>query len=186
MANYTVFESSNMHSTTGGVIFDVVATADVENGTIGYIENESPTDGGVIYKWHSGTKAGLPVLIADDVPYKDDATTIGEQSRHSYIIPAGKAFRARLVTKQDRFAVSIEGFTTATQNVAKGYDGSKNVFVTADATTGKLVAKAATTADAAFEGVLVGKRLMGNSIVTTAGTVGDGVVLYKVRVTTLA
>lgn len=180
MANKTIFESTNMLSTTGGAhIIDAVADVELENGTIGYV-NDVPEEG-VTYKFTAGTTAGKNPVIVDDVPIDYDNVSISAQRRENYSIKAGKKFRVREIVPEDRFAVSIDGFTTATQETVKGYDGTKTIYVTADASTGKLVASETATTDATY-GVIVGKRSFTTPIVNSGTTYSGVSVLYKIRI----
>jgi len=175
--SFCVFESGLMGTTHyDGKIFDAVATEDLENGVFGYIDGLQ-TGSDTIYVFKKGTKAGAPVFVIDQPAWDEDTHHITNQRKDRFINKAGSVFRIREVNKNDKFGITIDGVTTASQSAM-----DTGAFVTIDATTGKLVAKAAATSGATFEGVVEGKRTMGATLVTTAHTYGHSSVMYKVRV----
>lgn len=181
MAKYNVFESTLMASTVGAErIYDAVCTTDVENGTFGYL-NGLATGEDVTYNFVKGTATGKQIVVADNPAWDVDTCRITNQRRDKYIIPAGTRFRARVIKKGDVFATAIEGVTSATQSAM-----AKNAYVTIDATTGKLVAKASATSGAAMEGTVERERMVGGVINTTAHNYGYTTKMFEVRVTTLA
>lgn len=187
MAKYTVFESVNMGSTHYAErIFDAVASTDIENGTIGYLNGLSDKDG-VIYNFVAGTKEGLgagDIVVVDNPAWDEDTSKRTNQRRDKYIIPAGMPFRVRTIKKNDEFGITIEGFTAASKSVVTNVTDFKtnNVSVSIDATTGKLVAKAGNST-----GIMVGKvmrtRTEGDTIVTSLRSYGYSTVFYEIKVT---
>ena len=177
---YCVFESSNMGSTKyDGKIFDAVCATDVENGTFGYISGVDTTNGEPVYTFVKGIAEGKSVFVADQPAWDEDNHHITNQRRDNFSIPAGTPFRVRELKKNDKFGITIDGVTSASQSAM-----DTGAFVTIDATTGKLVAKASATSGATFEGVVEGKRTMGATLVTTAHTYGHSAVMYKIRLVT--
>ena len=64
MAIYGVFDSTNMKSVhRGGNIFDAIATTDIENGTVGYLDGVADGER-VVYNFKPGVKAGKTVAGA--------------------------------------------------------------------------------------------------------------------------
>lgn len=174
---YTIFESTNMGTTKyDGKIFDAVAATDIENGTFGYIDGLLEGSD-TIYVFKAGTKEGEAVFVVDNPAWDSNTSLIANQRRDNYINKAGVPFRIREVNKNDKFGVSIDGFTAATQETA-----DKGAFVTIDSTTGKLVASDSKSGGATFEGEIEGKRVSGGKLVTAAQTYGRSGVIYKIRV----
>ena len=178
--SYCVFESSNMGSTKyDGKIFDAVCSTDAENGTFGYISGVDTTNGDPVYTFVKGTAEGKSIFVVDQPAWDEDNHHITNQRRDKFINKAGSVFRIREVNKNDKFGITIDGVTSASQSAM-----DTGAYVTIDSTTGKLVAKATVTSGATFEGVVEGKRTMGGTLVTTAHTYGHSAVMYKVRVVT--
>lgn len=181
MANYIVFESVNMKSTHYAErIFDAVATVDIENGTFGYLDGLDDNED-VIYKFKKGSATGKQVVVVDQPAWNPDECKITNQRKDNFIIKAGTPFRVRVVAFNDEFAISVDGFTSATQSTA---DVGK--FLTIDATTGKLVVGDSTTSAAKFEATIMRKRIQGATLVTVANTYGYSRTMYEAKVTTLA
>lgn len=178
---YTVYESVNQASTHYAErIFDAVADVDVENGTFGYLDGLVENEANV-YNFKAGTKAGEKIVVADNPAWSEDTTRTVNQRKDKYIIPAGTKFRVRVVKVNDEFGITAEGITAATrEKLAVG------AYLTIDATTGKLVAKDATTSGAAMEAVIERKRMVGGSLVTAAHTYGYSKAMYEARIKTLA
>ena len=192
MAKYNVFESTNMRSTGrySARIFDAVATTDIENGTFGYLDGLNE-DGGVVYKFVAGTKEGLKagdVVVADNPAWDADNGMITNQRKDKYIIPAGTVFRARVIEKNDEFATAIEGVTAGTRSVVTAVTNfvTTKVYVTIDASTGKLAATTTAPQSGIMVGQIMRKRISGGKLVTTAHTYGYATDLYVVKVTALA
>lgn len=181
MAIYGVYESVNQKSTKGAArIFDCVASADIENGTFGYL-NGLATGESVIYNFVAGTSTGKEIVVVDQPAWTADTTYKSNQRKDKFIIPAGMKFRVRVIAIDDEFAVNKACVTTA--SVA---NFAINAFVTIDSTTGKLVASATTTANASFEGTVMRKRVQGATLVTTANTYGYSRDMFEIKVITLA
>lgn len=189
MAKYNVFETTNLAAVKYAErIFDAVAETDIENGTFGYLDGQlEGYAGDVVYKFVAGTKEGLKagdVVVANNPAWRDDASRIAEQRRDQYVIPAGTIFRVYVVRKNDEFATAIEGFTTATQTTvtdATDFIGS-DVYVSIDASTGKLVA-ATSAPTGAMVGRIMRKRIVGGQLVTPTRTYGAANALYEVKIT---
>lgn len=174
-----VFESGLMGTTKyDGKIFDAVATEDLENGVFGYLDGLQ-TGSDTIYVFKKGTKAGEPVFVIDQPACDEDTHHITNQRKDKFINKAGSTFRVREVKRNDKFGVTIDGVTAASQSAM-----DTGAFVTIDSTTGKLVAAASATSGATFEGVVEGKYTKGATLVTTAHTYGHSAVMYRVRVAT--
>ncbi|HBA04251.1 MAG TPA: hypothetical protein DCW51_10070, partial [Clostridium sp.] len=109
-----------------------------------------------------------------------DTTYKSNQRKDKFIIPAGTKFRVRVIAANDEFAVN-----PACVTIASVANFVVDAFVTIDATTGKLVASATTTADVAFEGTVMRKRVQGATLVTSANTYGYSRDMYEIKVTTL-
>lgn len=177
---YTVFESSNMGSTHyDGKIFDAVCATDVENGTFGYISGIDSTNGDPVYTFVKGYAVGKSVFVVDQPAWDEDTHHRTNQRRDKFVNKAGSVFRIREVNKNDKFGITIDGVTSASQSAM-----DTGAYVTIDTTTGKLVASATATENATFEGVVEGKRTSGATLVTAAHTYGHAAVIYKVRVVT--
>lgn len=177
--SYTVLESCNFGTTHyDGKIFDAVATEDLENGVFGYIDGLQ-TGSDTIYVFKKGTKAGEPVYVIDQPAWNEDTHHRTNQRKGKFINKAGSVFRIREVKRNDKFGITIDGVTSASQSLM-----DTGAFITIDSTTGKLVAKASATSGATFEGIVEGKRTSGATLVTTAHTYGHSAVMYKVRIAT--
>ena len=189
MAKYTVFESTNMGSTKYAErIFDAVAATDIENGTFGYLNglkvisgsNKEPN----VYNFVAGTKAGLTagdIVVVDNPAWDYDTCKITNQRRDKYVIPAGTVFRVRVVKKNDEFGISAEGITAASRT-----NLDVDAYLTIDSSTGKLVAAASTASTPIMEAVVMRKRNVGNTLVTTAHNYGYTTTIYEAKITTLA
>lgn len=184
MAKYCVFESTNMKSSRFAErIFDAVAEEDIENGTFGYL-GEQEEEGSHVYKFKKGFKAGETVVVADQPAWKEDYRRTADMRRDKFVIPAGTRFRVRVVAKNDEFAITIEGVTTATRDKMK-----IGAHLTIDEATGKLVA--AETAETAAEGspvmeaVVERKRIVGGTLATTAHNYGYANEMFTARVKVL-
>ncbi len=177
---YTVFESTNMKSTKYAErILDAISEVNVENGTFGYL-TEIPEGEDVTYKFVAGVKAGETVVVVDQPAWDEDTSRITNQRKDKFIVKAGTRFRVRVVAAGDHFAISVDGITAATQAALK-----KDAFLTIDA-TGKLVAKAATTADAIMEAKVERVRIQGGTLATAANNWGYARKMFEAKVKTLA
>lgn len=188
---YTVFESTRLASTGrySARIVDCVAATDIENGTFGYL-NGLNEDGGVIYNFVAGTTDGLvagDIVVADNPAWDVDESKITNQRKDKYIIPAGTVFRARIIEKNDEFAVSIDGITAATQSTVTGTTDFKTnaVYVTIDSATGKLVASGSNADTPIMEGQIMRKRIAGGVVATSANNYGYTRIMYEIKVLTL-
>lgn len=182
-----VFESTNMASTKYAErIFDAVATQDVENGTFGYL-NGLATGEVVTYNFVAGTKAGLKigdVVVADQPAWTEDTSRITNQRRDNFVIKQGERFRVRTVRKNDEFAVSIDGFTSASQSVVTSTTNftTTAIYVSIDSSTGKLVAATTKPESGVIIGQIMRKRVSGATVVTTANTYGRKTDMYEIKV----
>ena len=148
-------------------IWDGIATEDIDNGTIGYLDGQYE-DGGVIYNFVKGTKEGMSPVLVHMPEWSYDTSRMTNE--------AGVPFRCFTLRKGDEFALSEHGFV-GTPVVGK------YVSINAD---GKLE-----VADAAVEGaVMVGKimrqRQIGDTLVTPLRTYGYERMMYTVKVESLA
>ena len=190
---YAVFESTNMKSTHFAErIFDAKnIDADIENGTFGYLSVPAGTDYDYdIKKFNAGTSAGEAVVVADNPEWNEDMLNAGRTAklrRDEYVNKKGVPFRARVIGKNDKFAVTIDAFTSATQTVVTGASKVEGIYVTIDSTTGKLVAAAsAPSGTPVMVGVIQKARICGTAIATTAHNYGHATTLYEILVTKLA
>lgn len=180
--SYTVFESTNMATTRFTErIYDAVATEDVENGTFGYIEELADGES-VIYNFHKGVKAGAIAVVVDHPAWDYDTSRITNQRKDKFINKANVPFRVRTLKVGDEFAVSVDGFTSATQSKAK-----KDVFATID-TTGKLVATTnSAPADNKAGSIKINNvELRGAELATPANNYGYSRKMYACKVVGLA
>lgn len=185
----TIFESTNMAAVKYAErIFDAVAESDIENGTVGYLDGiNDDYEGHVVYNFVAGVtddlKAG-DVVIANNPAWSEDVSRLDNQRRDKYIIPAGTPFRAFVVRKNDEFAISIDGFTSATQATVEAATEfiESPLYVTADETTGKFVASSEAPESGALMGQIMRKRISGAQIQTTLRNMGHAVALYVIKV----
>ena len=178
---HTVFESVNMASTKYAErIFDCVCDEDVDNGTFGYMGELVDRN---IYKFVKGAKAGEKVLVVDVPVWDEDESSVLNQRRNRFYIPAGTPFRARVVKVNDEFGITIEGVSAATQSVVTEQTDFMNndVFLTVG-TDGKLVASAASTADAVMEARVERKRMHGAKLITPLRKYGSDYCMYEARI----
>ena len=181
MAKMTVFESTNMKSSRFAErIFDAVASEDIENGTFGYLGDQTE-EGSHIYKFVKGTKAGESVVVADQPAWKEDYRRTADKRRDKFVIPAGTPFRVRVVAKNDEFGITIEGVTVDSRDKMK-----VGAFLTIDA-SGKLVASdKASSSSPVMEAVVERKRIVGGTLVTAAHNYGYANEMFTARVKALA
>lgn len=172
----TVFESTNMVSSAfGGRIYDCVADEVLENGIVGYIEELAEGESH-IFKFVKGTKDGLDPIVVDQPAWDPDESRMTNQRRDRFMIPAGTPFRARRIATHDVFAVTKDGFTPGSQSEVK-----VGAYVTVDPTTGKFVAQAAAPGSGSY-GKIDRKRMLGETLVTTAHTYGGTMELFEIRI----
>ena len=185
---YTAFESTNMATTKYAErIFDAVAATDIENGTFGYL-NGLATGEKVTYNFVAGTTSGLKIgdiVVVDQPAWDVDTSRITNQRRDKFVIKAGTRFRVRVVKKNDEFAESIDGFTSATQSVVTAVTNfaTTAVYTSIDATTGKLVAATTKPQSGVIIGRIMRKRISGGTLVTTAHTYGYKRDMYEIKIT---
>ena len=180
MAKYGVIESTNMLSTRGAKrIFDCVASEDIENGLVGYIEELADGES-VIYNFHKGLKDGAAIVIVDQPAWSTDTSLRSNQAKDKYIVPAGTPFRVRELGKNDEFGINNMCVNEATRD-----ELAEGVYLTVDG-NGKFVASATKTEDAKFEAEVMRKRIQGASLVTESNIYGRSTDIYEVKVTTLA
>ena len=174
----TVFESINMASTNGSErIYDAVCTSEVENGTFGYLD-ELVEEGGVIYKFVKGTKAGKQIVVVDQPAWDYDTSKITNQRKDKFIIEKGVPFRGRAIGVGCKFSISGDAVTPETVDKMK-----QDAYVTVNS-DGKFVASETKTDSAVVECYVESSRVTGGQIVTKANTYGYSRVMYKLVVTT--
>lgn len=181
----TVFDSVNMASTKYAErIFDCVCDEDVENGTFGYMGELVDRN---MYKFVKGTKAGEKVLVVDQPVWDEDESSVLNQRRKYFYIPAGTPFRARVVKINDEFGITIEGVSAATQEAVTGVTDfmANDVFLTVG-DDGKLVASDAAAEGAIMEARVERKRLLGAKLVTPLRQYGSDNFMYEARIKVLA
>lgn len=182
---HTVFDSVNMASTKYAErIFDCVCDEDVDNGTFGYMGELVDRN---IYKFVKGTKAGEKVLVVDVPAWDEDETSVLNQRRNRFYIPAGTPFRARVLKVNDEFGITIEGVSAGTQTVVTEETDfmANDVFVTVG-DDGKLVASKTSTDGAIMEARIERKRLMGAKLITPLRQYGSDNFMYEARIKVLA
>lgn len=181
----TVFSSTNMASTKYVErIFDCIADVDLDNGTFGYMGELVDRN---MYKFVPGTKVGEKVLVVDVPAWDEDTSSVLNQRRANFYIPAGTPFRARVVKVNDEFGITIEGVSAATQTVVSEQTDfmANDVFLTVG-DDGKLVAANASTDGAIMEARVERKRLMGAKLVTPLRQYGSDNFMYEARIKVLA
>ena len=182
---HTVVDSVNMASTKYAErIFDCVADVDLDNGTFGYMAELVDRN---IYKFVPGTKAGEKVLMVDVPAWDEDESSVLNQKRNHFYIPAKTRFRARVVKANDEFGITIEGVSADTQTVVSEQTDfmTNDVFLTVG-NDGKLVASASSTDGAIMEARVERKRLMGAKLVTPLRQYGSDNFMYEARIKVLA
>ena len=176
MAVYSVCETTNLRAVHYAErIWDAVADFDVENGTIGYLEN--PSDEGVIHNFKAGTMDGKKLVLAHMPEWTEDTTNRLNQRKDKFVNKKGIPFRCFTLAVGDEFALSPEGFA-AEPVVGK--------YVTVDA-NGKLAIAGDTAPEgAAFVGKIMRKRKIGSTLVTKVREYGYARMMYTVKVESLA
>jgi len=176
-----VINSTNMVSTYrgGGRSYDVVADVEIENAMIGYLDGL--VDGeDAVYNFKPGVAAGKKLVIVDQPAWDYDECRRTNQRKDKFKIDVGTKFRVRKLYMGDEFEINPAAVTEDSVG-----DLKVDAFLTVD-TSGKLIAKASTTASAQFEATVSYKKIQGGTLVTNAHTYGYSIELYKVEVTTLA
>lgn len=173
---HTVCETSNLRCVHYAErIWDAVADFDVDNGTLGYLDDVS-VEGGVIYNFKAGTAEGKAVVLAHNPEWTEDTSRMTNQRKDKFFVPAGVPFRAYTLHEGDEFALSTEGF------VGKPEIGK---YVSIDA-NGKLAVADAPVDGSVMVGKIMRKRQIGSTLVTGVRTYGYARMMYMVKVETLA
>lgn len=184
---YGVVESTNLASVHFAKrIFDCVATQDIENGMLGYLDGLA--DGySHIYNFVPGTKEGEEVVLVNQPAWNEDECKRSNQRRDKFFIPAGTPFRVHVLAKDDEFAVNIFAIDEASRATVTGTTDftANDVFMTIG-DNGKLVASTSSTEGAVMEGRVMRKRIYGGQLVTPLRTYGSAHELFTVKVITLA
>lgn len=176
MAVHTVCETTNLRATHYAErILDAVADFDVDNGTIGYLDEVS-VEGGVIYNFRKGTMEGKKPVLAHMPEWTEDTSNRLNQRKDKFFNPANVPFRVFTLKADDEFALSAEGFA-GTPEIGK--------YVTIDA-DGKLAVADAPVEGATMVGKIMRKRQIGSTLVTGVRTYGYARMMYTVKVETLA
>lgn len=172
---YTVCETSNLRAVHYAErIWDAVADFDVENGTIGYLED--PSDEGVIHTFKAGTMEGKQPVLAHMPEWTEDTSNRLNQRKDKFVNVAGVPFRAFTLKVGDEFALSPEGF--AGEPVVGKY-------VSVDS-KGKLAVADAPVDGAVMVGKIMRKRQIGSTLVTKVREYGYARMMYMVKVESLA
>lgn len=175
MAVHAVCETSNLRAVHYAErIWDAVSDVDIDNGTLGYLEDKE--DGGVIYDFKAGTKEGASVVLVHMPEWTEDTSRMTNQRKDKFTNVAGRPFRAFTLAEGDEFALSPEGFVGAPEI-------GKYVSINAE---GKLAVADAPVEGAAMVGKIMRKRQVGSTLVTDVRTYGYARMMYMVKVETLA
>lgn len=173
---HTVCETSNLRCVHYAErIWDAVADFDVDNGTLGYLDDVA-VEGGVIYNFKTGTSEGKSVVLAHNPEWTEDTSRMTNQRKDKFFVPAGVPFRAYTLHEGDEFALSTEGFV-GTPEIGK--------YVSIDA-NGKLAVADAPVDGAVMVGKIMRKRQIGSTLVTGVRTYGYARMMYMVKVESLA
>ena len=156
-------------------IWDGIATEDVENGTIGYLDGQSE-EGGVIYNFAKGTKEGMRPVLVHMPEWTEDTSNRLNQRKDKFVNKKGTPFRCFTLHDGDEFALSAEGFEGAPE-VGK--------FVSVNA-NGKLAVADAPVDGAVMVGKIMRKRQIGSTLVTKVREYGYKRMMYTVKVESLA
>ena len=175
MAVHAVCETTNLRAVHYAErIWDAVSNVDIDNGTLGYLEDKE--DGGVIYDFKAGTKEGAPVVLVHMPEWTEDTSRMANQRKDKFVNAANVPFRAFTLAEGDEFALSTEGFV-GTPEVGKYVSINEN---------GKLAVADAPVEGAVMVGKIMRKRQVGSTLVTGVRTYGYARVMYTVKVETLA
>jgi hypothetical protein len=173
---HTVCETSSLRAVHYAErIWDGVATEDIDNGTIGYLDGQVE-EGGVIYNFVKGTKEGASPVLVHMPEWNPDTSNRLNQRKDKFYNEAGVPFRCFTLHKGDEFALSTEGFVGAPE-IGK--------YVSVDA-NGKLVVADAPVDGAVMVGKIMRKRQIGSTLVTGVRTYGYSRMMYMVKVESLA
>lgn len=175
MAVHAVCETTNLRAVHYAErIWDAVADIDIDNGTIGYLEN--PSDEGVIHTFKAGTKEGESLVLVHMPEWTEDTSNRLNQRKDKFFNPKGVPFRAFTLKKGDEFALSPEGF-------AGKPEVGKYVSVNAN---GKLEVADAPAEGAVMVGKIMRQRQIGSTLVTKLREYGYARMMYTVKVESLA
>lgn len=175
MAVHAVCETTNLRAVHYAErIWDAVSDVDIDNGTLGYLEDKN--DGGVIYDFKAGTKEGASVVLVHMPEWTEDTSRMTNQRKDKFVNVAGVPFRAFTLAEGDEFALSSEGFV-GNPEIGK--------YVSIDA-NGKLAVADAPVDGAVMVGKIMRKRQIGSTLVTGVRTYGYARMMYTVKVETLA
>lgn len=156
-------------------IWDGIATEDIDNGTLGYLDGQYE-EGGVIYNFVKGTKEGATPVLVHMPEWNYDTSRMTNQRKDNFFNEAGVPFRCFTLHEGDEFALSEHGFA-GTPEIGK--------FVSIDA-NGKLAVADAPVDGAVMVGKIMRKRQIGDTLVTTLRTYGYERMMYTVKVESLA
>lgn len=157
-------------------IWDAVATEDIDNGTLGYLD-ELADDYTHIYNFVKGTKEGASVVLVHNPEWTEDTSNRLNQRKDKFYISKGTPFRAFTLKVGDEFALSKEGFVG---------EPVVDQYVTIDA-SGKLAIAGETKPEGAvMVGKIMRKRQIGSTLVTKEREYGYARMMYTVKVESLA
>jgi hypothetical protein len=173
---HTVCETSSLRAVHYAErIWDGIATEDIDNGTIGYLDGQAE-EGGVIYNFVKGTKEGASPVLVHMPEWNPDTSNRLNQRKDKFFNEANVPFRCFTLHKGDEFALSTEGFV-GTPEIGK--------YVSVDA-NGKLAVADAPVEGAVMVGKIMRKRQIGSTLVTGVRTYGYARMMYMVKVESLA
>ena len=176
MAVHAVCETTNLRAVHYAErIWDAVSDVDIDNGTLGYLDEVS-VEGGVIYNFKAGTMKGKAPVLVHMPEWTEDTSNRLNQRKDKFVNVAGVPFRAFTLAEGDEFALSAEGFV-GTPEIGK--------YVSID-TNGKLAVADAPVEGAVMVGKIMRKRQIGSTLVTGIRTYGYSRMMYTVKVETLA
>ena len=177
MAVHAVCETTNLRAVHYAErIWDGISDIDIDNGTIGYLDGQAE-EGGVIYNFVAGTKAGMVPVLVHMPEWTEDTSNRLNQRKDKFTNVANRPFRCFTLHLGDEFALSPEGFTSEPE-VGK--------YVTIDA-SGKLAIAGDTAPEGAvMVGKIMRKRQIGSTLVTGVRTYGYARMMYTVKVEALA
>ena len=173
---HTVCETTNLRAVRYAErIWDGIATEDIDNGTIGYLDGQHE-EGGVIYNFVKGTKEGARPVLVHMPEWTEDTSNRLNQRKDKFVNLEGVPFRCFTLHNGDEFALSAEGFAGEPE-VGK--------YVSVDA-NGKLEVADAPVDGAVMVGKIMRKRQIGDTLVTGVRTYGYSRMMYTVKVESLA
>ena len=176
MAVHAVCETTNLRAVHYAErIWDGIASEDIDNGTIGYLDGQYE-DGGVIYNFVKGTKEGMQPVLVHMPEWNADTSNRLNQRKDKFFNEAGVPFRCFTLKVGDEFALSEHGFDVTPEV-------GKYVSVNAD---GKLAVADAPVDGAVMVGKVMRKRQIGSTLVTPLRTYGYERMMFTVKVESLA